>query len=167
MARMTKAELQDKVKVLELELEKAQKSLDQLRAREAELVTLLRYRSKITPKLDRTKVSKTTCVRCGDQVSKKVAEGAIKKLGWTYCIACQERAERFLAWQRNQQAKTQTSSNEAQPRVIKSKKTSKVPAPQCECGVKVTLGVAKYSRDKFGKVLCMPCQRKVKVQQEA
>lgn len=30
-----------------------------------------------------------------------------------------------------------------------------------ECGVEVTDKVAKYSKDKFGKVLCFDCQKKV------
>lgn len=173
--RVTKAQLEEKVKalelelkVLELELEEANKAIDRLNAREAELLTLLRYRARVTPKLDRTKVSPNTCVRCGERVSEKVAERSTQKLGWTYCVACQAAAERYQTWRRQREA-AQTLNQRpdgrraSQPvKTVAKTRTVKTAGLKCSCGAKVTPGVAKYSRDKFDKVLCMPCQEKAR-----
>lgn len=177
MARITKAqleelvkELEEKVHMLEMELEEAHKAIDRLNARETELLALLRYRARVTPKLDRSKLSELTCVRCGTQVSAKVAKQANEKFGWTYCVACQAAAERYQAWQRQRgamQAQTKPSnqpkpSNQSVKAAAKTTTTVKAAGLKCSaCRSKVTPGVAKYSRDKFSKVLCMPCQRKV------
>lgn len=161
MARVTKAELQDKVKILELELEEANKAISKLQARETELLTLLRYRARVTPKLDRSKLSETTCVRCGTHVSEKVAERSTQKLGWTYCVACQAAAERYQTWQRQREA-TQAKPVSQPVKTVAKTRTVKTAGLKCSCGAKVTPGVAKYSRDKFGKVLCMPCQEKAR-----
>lgn len=153
MARITKAQLEEKVRMLEMELEEAHKAIDRLNARETELLALLRYRARVTPKLDRSKLSELTCVRCGTQVSAAVAKQANEKFGWTYCVACQAAAERYQAWQRQREA--------MQPSSQPVKAAVKTAGLKCSaCGSKVTPGVAKYSRDKFSKILCLPCQRK-------
>lgn len=160
MARVTKAQLEEKIRMLEMELEEAHKAIDRLNARETELLALLRYRARVTPKLDRSKLSELTCVRCGTQVSAKVAEQSNKKFGWTYCVACQAAAERYQAWQRQREAMQPSS----QPVKAAAKTTTTVKTAGLKCSAcrsKVTPGVAKYSRDKFSKVLCMSCQRKV------
>lgn len=160
MARVTKAQLEEKIRMLEMELEEAHKAIDRLNARETELLALLRYRARVTPKLDRSKLSELTCVRCGTQVSAKVAEQANEKFGWTYCVACQAAAERYQAWQRQREAMQPSS----QPVKAAAKTTTTVKTAGLKCSAcrsKVTPGVAKYSRDKFSKVLCMSCQRKV------
>lgn len=160
MARVTKAQLEEKIRMLEMELEEAHKAIDRLNARETELLALLRYRARVTPKLDRSKLSELTCVRCGTQVSAAVARQANEKFGWTYCVACQAAAERYQAWQRQREAMQPSS----QPVKAAAKTTTTVKTAGLKCSAcrsKVTPGVAKYSRDKFSKVLCMPCQRKV------
>lgn len=160
MARVTKAQLEEKIRMLEMELEEAHKAIDRLNARETELLALLRYRARVTPKLDRSKLSELTCVRCGTQVSAKVAEQANEKFGWTYCVACQAAAERYQAWQRQREA--MQSSSQPVKATAKTTTTVKTAGLKCSaCRSKVTPGVAKYSRDKFSKVLCMSCQRKV------
>lgn len=160
MARVTKAQLEEKIRMLEMELEEAHKAIDRLNARETELLALLRYRARVTPKLDRSKLSELTCVRCGTQVSAAVARQANEKFGWTYCVACQAAAERYQAWQRQREAMQPSS----QPVKAAAKTTTTVKTAGLKCSAcrsKVTPGVAKYSRDKFSKVLCMSCQRKV------
>lgn len=164
MARITKAQLEEKVRLLEMELEEAHKAIDRLNARETELLALLRYRARVTPKLDRSKLSELTCVRCGTQVSAAVARQANEKFGWTYCVACQAAAERYQAWQRQRGAMQAQAKPSNQPVKAAAKTTTTVKTAGLKCSAcrsKVTPGVAKYSRDKFSKVLCMPCQRKV------
>jgi len=164
VARITKAQLEEKVRLLEMELEEAHKAIDRLNARETELLALLRYRARVTPKLDRSKLSELTCVRCGTQVSAAVARQANEKFGWTYCVACQAAAERYQAWQRQKKAMQAQAKPSNQPAKAAAKTTTTVKTAGLKCSAcrsKVTPGVAKYSRDKFSKVLCMPCQRKV------